>query len=278
MVYSRLMAELASLEAEDVANHPNALGALFRGDQLGLVIRHAFAPQAMARVVERLERGECELQRHTNRYFKGVSYGAIVVIAGADLTQYLTEGVQFADASRKLFDGAGEYEARIEQLLGGLASGLPVTRPRWSDGRPYMASSIRGVAPGGTIDLHCENETIGNPGMRHLSSLIDTTDQLSFYLTLAAPQAGGEIWISSVRHDEGAGRMLRDMDRNSEATLQAVGQYDSVTPHLEAGDLLVFDAGRHFHRVTQVEGTKTRWTMGGFLAQSKAHDCVYYWS
>jgi hypothetical protein len=43
------------------------------------------------------------------------------------------------------------------------------------------------------------------------------------------------------------------------------------------GDMLVFDGGRHYHLVTEVQ-RGTRWTLGGFVVFSKNRDRVLYWS
>ena len=52
----------------------------------------------------------------------------------------------------------------------------------------------------------------------------------------------------------------------------------AVIPRAEVGDLLVFDAGRHFHRVTPVMGARPRWTLGGFVALSRDGSCFFVWN
>jgi hypothetical protein len=269
--------ELLEMDVSEIGRYPDALAGIMRRKRLGLVIRGAFPGEPLAAVVSRLEAGDCALSRHDTP-FKGRSYGAIVVLSGTDLTDYLAEGEKFRDACAALFQGATDYQTRMEDLLRRLAGGRKVAVPRGPDGRSYMGSSIRGVAPGGAIDLHCENETVGFPGMKHLSTLIDPRHQLSYYLTLAAPESGGEIWISRLRFSEGPGRALLNLERDTEDTLRRVEAYGGTAPRLTAGDLLIFDAGSHYHRVTPVTGAKTRWTMGGFLALSRDHSTVYYWS
>src|SRR4051812_2093542 len=180
--------QLLDIPASQLDQHFDALAEVSRGEHLGLVVRGAFPAEAMPRIVARLDRGECGLRRHENPYFKGVSYGSIVVLAGDDLSSYLEEGRHFRELCAPLFEGAPEYQPRIEEILGGLAGGRKLSVPAAEDGRPYMPSSIRGVINGGAIDLHCENETVDFPGMKHLSTVIDKRDQLSFYLTLGVPE------------------------------------------------------------------------------------------
>jgi hypothetical protein len=67
------------------------------------------------------------------------------------------------------------------------------------------------------------------------------------------------------------------MDRKSAATLRVLDETRPVAARPGVGDLLLFDAGRHYHRVTKVEGATSRWTMGGFLARDPGHGVLYYW-
>jgi hypothetical protein len=269
---------LLDIPADQLRRHFDALATILRGSQLGLVVRGAFPADLMTKVVTRLERGDCLLRRYDSPYFEGVCCGGIVVLAGNDLAPYLEQGQHFRAQTAPLFEGGYEYQPRIEEILGAMAGGRPVTVPLGPDGRPYMPSSIRGVTPGSGIDLHCENETVDFPGMRHLSTVIDKRQQLSFYVTLGVPDAGGKIAISSLQHATGAGRQLLDLDRVSGQTLAMVDSYPSVIPELNPGDLLIFDAGRHYHRVLPVVGKRIRWTMGGFVAFSRDHSQLHYWS
>jgi hypothetical protein len=114
--------------------------------------------------------------------------------------------------------------------------------------------------------------------MWHLSRLIHARNQLSFYLMVALPESGGELVIHNARYAEGPGQMLARMERTGSAAVAAIAPYGHVVPRTDVGDLLVFDAGRYFHRVAAVVGQQIRWTMGGFLARSLDDRSVYYWS
>jgi hypothetical protein len=47
---------------------------------------------------------------------------------------------------------------------------------------------------------------------------------------------------------------------------------------LAVGDLALFEEGRYYHRVNEVRGSRSRWTMGGFLAPSRDAQTLHYWS
>ena len=58
----------------------------------------------------------------------------------------------------------------------------------------------------------------------------------------------------------------------------AFQNFDSTAFAPQPGDMLIFDGGRYFHRVSKVEGVLPRRTVGGFVGFSQNHDRLYYWS
>ena len=269
---------LLEVDAGDLDRHPTALSDLFAGQLTGMVIRHAFPRQALAGVVARLERADFGLASQPATHFKGVSYGRVLIVEPRDLANYFREAARFRAACAELFDGAPAFQERLDALLTSVAGGRGVHVPTGPDGSAYAPATIRGIPAGGQIDLHCENETVDFPSMWHLSRLIHARNQLSFYLVLALPESGGELVIHNARFAEGAGEQLARMERTGSVPLEALAPYGQAIPRTDVGDLLVFDSGRHFHRVTPVAGPRLRWTMGGFLARSLDETTVYYWS
>ena len=266
------------LDAAEVDRHPDALTGIFAGRLTGMVIRGAFPREALAAVVGRLEHGDFGLQSQRSAQFQGESYGRVLITEDRDLGVYFHEAARFRAACAELFAGGPDFQARVEELLTAVAGGRTVRVPMGGDDRPYAPATIRGLRAGGQIDLHCENETVDFPSMWHLSRLIHARNQLSYYVMLGPAESGGELVVHNARHAEGPGALLARMERSGPAVLQALSAYGQVVPHTDVGDLLVFDSGRYFHRVTAVTGEKVRWTMGGFLARSLDERVVYYWS
>jgi hypothetical protein len=269
---------LLDVAVSDLPQYPRALNDIFAGRLTGMVIRGAFPRAALAEVVGRLERGDFGLQKQVSDHFKGETYGRVLIVASHDLDEYFREAARFRAACTPLFAGAMDFQGRVEAVLTAVAGGRAVRVPSGPDGSGYAPATIRGLDAGGQIDLHCENETVEFPAMWHLSSLIHARNQLSFYLVLALADAGGELVIHNVRYAEGPGELLGRLERTGSAVLDAIAPYGHAIPRTEVGDLLVFDAGRYFHRVTAVSGPHRRWTMGGFLARSLDDSAVYYWS
>jgi hypothetical protein len=264
--------------ASDVDRHPDALSGIFDARLTGMVIRQAFPAEALAAVVARLERADFGLQSQPSTHFKGETFGHVLIVGDGELGGYFREAARFRAACTDLFAGAPDFQARVEQLLTAVAGGRAVRVPSGPDGSSYAPATIRGLHHGGQIDLHCENETVEFPPMWHLSRVIHARNQLSYYVVLALPESGGELVVHNARYAEGPGEQLSRMERTGAAALEAIAPYGQVVPQTDVGDLLVFDSGRHFHRVTAVVGQRIRWTMGGFLARSLDDRAVYYWS
>ena len=55
-------------------------------------------------------------------------------------------------------------------------------------------------------------------------------------------------------------------------------RYQQVRLRPRAGDMILFDGGRWFHKVDVVRGSATRWTIGGFLMFDRDGRRAYYWS
>jgi hypothetical protein len=270
--------EILHLDAAEAGRHPTLCDEIFAGQRLGAIVRRVFDAAQMERVVDRLERGETALRRYPSEHFDGMSWGRPLVVWGDRLEGYFDDAAGFDDAAAALFAGGPGFRARVEEVLGALAGGAPLRVPAGPRGAPYLPATIRRVTPGGQIHLHCENETLGFPAMRHLATVIDPATQLSYYVVLATPERGGELLAYGVRHGVGPGRMLERMERSTEETFAAIAPWGHAALDAGVGDLLLFDAGRHFHRVSPVEGASSRWTMGGFVARTRDHRALLYWS
>jgi hypothetical protein len=172
------------------------------------------------------------------------TYGQ-VLLTSSDEGDYLAAARELEKALPKALLGA------LTRGLRGLAPGLGLKVPKTADGQFYAAVTARVLPDGADIAVH--SERCDWDAMAHLTTLADLGQQLSFYLVLQAPAAGGELLLYE-------GHSLDN---------------PQVIP-LQTGDLVVFDGTRHNHRVTPVEGDTERWTLGGFLTVSG--QTVLFWS
>jgi hypothetical protein len=179
---------------------------------------------------------------------------------GPELEPYLAQAAE-GRASR-FFDDDARFAERVGQVVEALAGGRQLQLPHF-EARPYADATIRIVPPGASVALHCDTYRPA-PVFAHIDQLTSRETRLSWYLTLASPEAGGELVIYlTPRGELGAKADVRE------------------TPQLritnQPGDLLLFDAGRHFHEVLSIRGARPRVTLGGFAGIARDAQVLYAW-
>lgn len=207
------------------------------------------------------------------REFEAWSFGPCLDQSEGDVDRYFSRVPVFEqalEASVPETDVALGVEAALERLAGG----LPVERPRASDGRSYGLLTLRGLPTGGLIPPHCENEQLPRASYDDLRARLDTSVLLSFYVTVRPSEAGGELSV----HDlgpEAIGDRWRDghSDINDE-----VDRSPAARLWFEPGTMVLFDGGRRFHQVLPVRGKSCRWTLGGFAALASDHTRLFAWA
>jgi hypothetical protein len=268
--------EFPTVDLQDLPRFGDALRRMHRGTLGGLVVRGVYSRPQMAAVVERLVEREAEFPLTSfPARFKASFYGRCLDGCDPELDEYLTDGARFRRELESTFEGAPPFEPRMEELFDALGGGARSAVPRFRDGRAYTSATIRILREGGQIGTHCGNEAQTRPAYTHLNTLVDRSDQLSYFLTLQDAVAGGELIVYSLKwSDVDASHIVGG--RSQVEDLLRTAQWMRVSPG--AGDLLIFDGGRYFHRVSPVQGTRMRWTVGGFLMFGTGGDRIFYWS
>lgn len=265
------------IDAADVVRYPDALREIYQGTRGGFVIRGVYSPEEMARVVARLEANQQKfpqmlLPPTQKSYFLGLC------LEGGDptLKEYLAAAERFRAETLPIFEGMEPFETRLERLFRSLAGGREVGLAHFHDGRPYTPATIRILPEGAQLATHCGNEMFNRPTYRHLHTMVDDFDQISYFLTLQHPEEGGGLIIYSLKWAEVGPEHILPDGRSNVGALLAESEWMEV--RTQAGDVLIFDGGRYLHRVDFIRGSRTRWTMGGFLMFNKAGDKVLYWA
>ena len=260
------------------------------GDGLdALVIEGAFPAESVQRAVERLREPDDDLVRCEVPNRSLVPYAEPdpkhlenrpyllcrdLIYSAPDQLEYLDSADRFRRGCARLFAGGPDFQERIEEILGVLGGGRPVEVPCSDRGEPYAHATVRVWPEGHEMGLHNGLEILGMPGFAPMWDRIDVTGQLSYFAVLQKADQGGELILHDVRSDE--------MDHQGRLRGAPVGLVAALRPStrvvLEAGDLIVFDAGRVYHRVSEVGPGPRRVTIGGFVALSPKHDRVLYWS
>lgn len=273
---SSFFSRMRDIDVSELEQHPDALRAIYEGNLHGLIIRNVFDKEVMARVVERLEKKETPFpQTFFPERFKAWFYGRVLDGSEPTLNDYLRDAESFRVCTQHLFRDGPDFETRITEVFAHMSGGRPVRVPQAPDGRSYTPATIRVLPIGGHIGTHCGNEASTRSAYTHLNTLIDRHDQISYFVTLQAPDEGGELAVYSLTFEECDASMF---DHGHTVVDPVLHLHQEKRYRPQAGDLIVFDGGRYFHKVDVVHGPQTRWTIGGFMMFAKDGETVLYWS
>lgn len=278
---------LLDISVREAADHPQVLQAMLDHRLDGLLLRGAFGRNAMRTVCQRIDAHAVPRQLMTDQVHLAdppFTIGQAIVGADDGLADYFEDAACQAGRLRLLFEGLPDFDARVAELLSALGGGLPVEVAQGPEGQACPSATVRVLTEGAEIGVHVDNAFLHMPRAHHLHRLVDTRDQLSYLVPLSVPQAGGELLVHALQWD--AARLFMPDLANSSAQVwlegsdvfDLVGELPATVLAPGVGDLLVFDGGRHFHRVSKVVGQVPRRTIGGFLGLSPAHDRIVVWS
>jgi hypothetical protein len=280
---------LLDIHISEINNYAGSLQDIFFNRRLeAMIVRDVFPKSVMEEAIERLEKDEGGLSAvFVSSQSKSAlvakinhSYGPGVFGSQPDLKEYFAKASVFRQGCRALFQGNVDYEEHIKSVFHSLSGGLPVKIPTGLEEKSYSSSSIRVIPDSHEIPIHVGKDLLLLPQASHIRSLIDFTDQISFFIPLSIPEAGGELVVYNLEFDE-------ERQGNQSTNLYELGLrtqsfnpdlYDSKVLAPGVGDMLLFDGGRYYHRVTPVSGSRPRRTIGGFVNFSCNHDVVYYWN
>lgn len=277
------------IDAADVAKYPTAITDMYERRLDGIIVRGALPGEAVDTVVERLERNEFGMDPVKFPAFAHLEtaphvLGRTLLSAGEQMENYFADAQRFREQCRSLFRQTADFEQCIERVFVALSGGLPVQVPEDPRGRSYTSATIRVLPDGHEIGIHVGNDFLRLAQCQHLAGLLDTTDQLSYFVSLSVPDSGGELVVYALEWDDVAPYAPKDnigmpaVYDSSHYNFILMERYEKTLFRPGPGDLLIFDGGRYYHRVSHAQGDRPRRTIGGFLAFSKARDSIYYWS
>lgn len=265
---------------EDLADAIESMAELRR---CGVIVRGAFPADLRARAVAQLD--SPTLDKFWSSPNAGLSGGEIRVIGDAATPTFTSlrgpSAVRYARNAQRhpqqvaaVFGEAGRPTEVVAQLLSHLFGGRPAAPATLAGGQAWVPYSFRALDPGEQIFAHHDNH-YGLEVYRALDTDLDRTLLLSWFVTLASPEAGGALVVYGLWGSDPNPPLLATRFLDIVALEQRFNRYSC---DLRAGDLVVFNAGRFVHRVTPVEGVRPRLTLGGFLTVDRARTRLAFWS
>lgn len=260
------------VELEYADLKPDLLARTHDGDVDLILVRGWYPAEALAPIVNVLESDDlpvCRMEIPPNR--AGLVLGHPLDLC-RDLDQYFDDAAAFEPELSALFGAAGDFAARAADLLGRL-SGRPAEVMPHGDGRRYLSATVRCLAPGGHIRMHCEDQKLVEPPKQRILELARPRVS-SFYLMMSPAEEGGEL----VLYDLTWSQVTPEHLENGRCDPAAIsGRHEAHAYEMRAGDVALFGNGR-IHEVSPVRGSRNRWTIGGFFTISKDDERVYYFS
>ncbi|MCB9778436.1 MAG: hypothetical protein H6742_07735 [Alphaproteobacteria bacterium] len=251
-----------------------------------VLLRKVVDPAALATVVDRLESRRTKLpwvwqesddEQRIQMALLGASltpYNAFP--DGPPLDWYLEEADRFRALYAELFDGVPDLLARVAQVFATIGGGRPVGEPQAPDGRSFTPATFRRVPPSKGIPTHVGRWFQQTGGYAPLRPLVDLSWQCSWFVPLQQGESGGELVVYDLQWgDPDVPWLERDRVLDADA-IDARWRAQAVRP--DPGDLLVFDGGRFFHKVSVVGGARPRHTFGGFVGLSADGSRVLRWN
>jgi hypothetical protein len=245
----------------------------------GLVVRGFLTPdQANAGVAKMRELRAAEQRAELSEDSSAFSLGMTLITSREpDQSDYFERGRWLEGQLPRLFDDAAGFEAKLFGALQTLAA--PRTLLRTYLGHRYPQFSIRCVPHDAELRTHSDLEQRSQPAFAALDRLLHPESTvLSYFIRLsAAPTDADRLTLYSIRVDKPVGQLTRE---RKEQVRRAIEQrYRRFQMPVSQGDLLIFDAGRQYHRVSpDPNGVTERWTLGGFLGFGADQSELYVWA
>lgn len=179
-------------------------------------------------------------------------------------------------------DVEGRVAKYLEPLFGN-AQVSPIYHPQKDD---YLVPfTFRELLPGkGELIAHCENLFFDEfpQFFDWLKQMNIKDNKLSYFLTLQNTEAGGELCCFELNWKDVKKRFEHNILQKTDGKIIDLDSESSpvgkVRVKPNAGDLLLFVGGNVWHRVEKVKGSKSRVTLGGFVAEANKENTYYLWS
>lgn len=226
---------------------------VYRRAALGTVVRGVLSAEDCEGVISRAQ----DLPRHLLHGRADGPYSLGLMLAptydhptGPDLDTYFA-------AAEEVNPVLEPIRARLE---GAFAQCTSVPVQRLDAPRPHGTGSLRHFHHDESVPWHMDTYR-PSPSFAHLAELTDRRVQLSWYIPVSAPEAGGLLQVR-------AGHRATDASGASEALLDIP---------LGRGDLVLFDGANFDHQITTIQGSIPRITLGGFSGLRRDHGAFLYW-
>ena len=240
----------------------------------GVLVKEFMSPQIVSSHAQSLIKNPSLMR---SRYCSfGRIYAGTIIGMGNQFEQYFEDAQVFRAECKQLFGKKENFETHLVQLLSKIVGGRIVSLPQGPSGSPYSPATIRWVEPGGTIVPHCEKVyfKIRTPAFELLNQIAAAETIFSFFMLMKEPEMGGKLVLYYFNWQNSNSNEVRK--KTDQKYLESHCN-PSLIP-ISEGDLIIFNAGKIWHEISEVKGRIPRITIGGFISFSKDDRTLYYFS
>ena len=273
--------KLIDINIDEVASHGHLIEEMLAAKLTGVVVRGAFPEQLVNEAVANLESDD--LGDAWDAPNAGMTGGEIRTIGDAATPTFTAfrgpSAQRYADSARRherwtqaIFKDE-HPTPHLQRIFSGLFQGRAAAAPAFEDGVSWAPYNYRALDPNVQIYSHHDNH-YGLEIYQHLDERFDRGALLSWFITLQPAELAGQLVIYGLWGSDPNPPMLPTRFLDTEILER---DFKRSILDLRAGDLVIFDSGRHVHRVTPVEGARPRLTLGGFLTADVDRTQLAFW-
>ena len=254
----------------DLSKHKGIIEQIESKSIDGIVIENVLDREFCKSIVNRFHTAIQE--EPAKNYYYPAPFGKVfgTTLMESDLNAYFSKAKVAVDTFEYMFEH--KFKALVYNTLAKLGLQSNVFPTVHAPNQIFSLAGIRILDPGrDSLEAHIHQEfPLHFPSYQAVAAQLDLTTELSYYMVLQKPEVGGELVLYDLTWENTPEDMLSTNVFMSGIRAERLSQYDQMKLDLEAGDMILFAANRIWHKVAAVTGgSKSRITIGGFLAKSK---------
>lgn len=271
---------MVSVDRTSLTESIDLLSQLFDASVSGIVVRNTFTQADMAAAVRGLEGLSTEWQSPNQGMVGGEirTIGAAATptftsFTGPNTAGYLESESKHDAWVNQIFRHTNPT-AHLSAVFSALNHGQPAHPPKFGADGDWLPYNFRSLEQGHEIYAHHDNH--------YRLSIYDNLDQcydreviLSWFVVLRPSTAGGALKLYGLWGSDPNPPVLPTRFLDAQVLDE---EYICETVDLSAGDMVVFNSGKHVHRVSQVQSDESRVTMGGFATVDTGRSHLVFWS
>jgi hypothetical protein len=256
--------------AAALPEHATTIDDIQNGTLDGIVIEGVLSPEEAQQITTRFK--QMVANAPFNQLYYPAPFGHVfgATLMESNLDNYFKNATLARQGFEHLF--RHRFESLVIGILSKLTTHFSVHPTVHQHQQVFAPASMRILEPGfDSLEAHIHQEfPMHFPSYQAASAQLDLTTELSYYIVLQAPEAGGELVLYNLQWQNTPNEMLQTDVFLTGIRSEDLEKHDQMLLNLAEGDMILFAANRIWHKVAAVHGNqRERITIGGFLAKAR---------